>query len=645
MRWSDTLATVVLFVVAFLWFGLSLHRTIDLRDEGYLYYNVKRVAEGSVPHRDFVGLYGPGVYLLNALPYRLFGGEILPVRKSIAGIKAAAVALAYLIARHLVSTGFALVAAVLAAVFWGSVVWNLNTPYAALYTIPLGMLALLLLLRGLRHASHAWLFAAGVVAGSGVLFKQSLGAVIGYGLGLAVMAWAMASSEAAEKRRSSATSGSRNTVLALWLLAGSLVVAPFTDRLTAFAYALHFLPIHVLVGLVALRFARRGDGRAALTRGVPALSALTAGFALLPAAAAMVYASFGALGTLVYQMFVFPTHLVNYDLPVVLPPVGSWLLAGGVLSAVIGALASLRGQLLAGGALVVGGAAALAVSIFRVPEWNDNGVLVALLSGLLPTAIAFGVLAVLAARWFGRDRADALEPSSAAVVAVLCFQLMMAFQIFPRATFNVTLLLGTLTPLLGFLCARLATRRAPGNSPLRQRAAFAIVAVIPLFLGLHSAMDTASKGRLDSPDHAMTRPGTRGIEVIPDLYQAEGITAFEWMLDHVERTTESDTPIALLTNEFMVHVLSGRPNLFPEFTYYLFLFGWNFLPDDYLEHMPGEELIGRLRDADDPVVVDKDDFASANLRRHYPELYRYLEDAFVVDYTVGLYSVLRKKAS
>ena len=53
MRWSDALATVVLFVVAFLWFGLSLHRTIDLRDEGYLFTMISRVANGDVPHRDF----------------------------------------------------------------------------------------------------------------------------------------------------------------------------------------------------------------------------------------------------------------------------------------------------------------------------------------------------------------------------------------------------------------------------------------------------------------------------------------------------------------------------------------------------------------------------------------------------------------
>ena len=42
---GDVEIALLLFVLSFAYFGLTLGRTFDLRDEGYIYYGVKKVAE------------------------------------------------------------------------------------------------------------------------------------------------------------------------------------------------------------------------------------------------------------------------------------------------------------------------------------------------------------------------------------------------------------------------------------------------------------------------------------------------------------------------------------------------------------------------------------------------------------------------
>jgi hypothetical protein len=82
---------LLIFAGALAWFGRSLHLTLDLRDEGYLFYEIERVARGEVPHRDFRSVYGPLVYAANAPVYRASGGEILAVRRQLAVLRALAV--------------------------------------------------------------------------------------------------------------------------------------------------------------------------------------------------------------------------------------------------------------------------------------------------------------------------------------------------------------------------------------------------------------------------------------------------------------------------------------------------------------------------------------------------------------------------
>lgn len=345
-RWAEPGILLLVFVGALAWFGRSLHLTLDLRDEGYLFYEIERVASGEVPHRDFRSVYGPLVYAANAPVYRASGGEILAVRRQLAVLRAVAVVAVYAIARHLVARPYALLAALLATAYFGRVLWNLNTPYAALYTVPIALLALWLALHGLsrdrregardRPGPLLWLFAAGFASGASVLFKQSLGLACAYGLGMALVASGLLSESAGARARG------RGWILGLWGLAAVAIAAPFAAGIGALDYALHFLPLHTLLLVIGVRFARRGDTARALRTGLPRLAAFAAGFVLPLLATAALYASWGSLGLLADHMFALPMRLENYALPVDLPPPRAVALLGAGLAACAAGLFALR---------------------------------------------------------------------------------------------------------------------------------------------------------------------------------------------------------------------------------------------------------------------------------------------------------------
>ena len=181
-----------LFTAALAWFWLTLTRTFDLKDEGYFLYLASLVAAGDMPHRDFASVYGPGPYWLNGLLLASFDGQILPVRIAIAVFKATAVVLTFLMGRLLVARQFALLGGALALVYWGRFAWNFNAPYGVLYTLPLCMASVVLLIAALGRPSPGRLFASAIPLGVAMLFKQTVPLLVGVALALAIFAlWSL----------------------------------------------------------------------------------------------------------------------------------------------------------------------------------------------------------------------------------------------------------------------------------------------------------------------------------------------------------------------------------------------------------------------------------------------------------------------
>ncbi len=634
-RLADPAIAAALFVAALAYFGFGLHLTFDLRDEGFFLYNTLRVARGEIPHRDFVDAYGPGTHLLNAQLFRLFGVEIMPVRLLLAAVRASAVALSYLIARRLAPRPFAVLAALMATAYWGRVIWNLNSPYPALYTIPLCMLALLLLLGGRSGTPGRYYLLAGFASGAALLFKQSLAVVAAYGIVLAIVASGMLEQSARDGRW-------RLPVLLAWAVAGLAVALPFAAGLGATDYLLHFLPIHALLLVVGVHFARFGDATSLLARVTPRLALYGAGLLVVPTTVAAVYATWGALDELAFNMFWRPFQFPNYYVPVELPPFHSIALLASVAALATAGLLLLRGARLAALGLAVPGALLAAVAIRATGSALQLGIAVDRASGVLPALTAYAGLALLVAPL---GRRSGVEPVQRTLVAVLLFQQMMVFQIFPRAGFNYTMMLGTLTPVLAYLCFRWwQAAGVAGRARAPQRAAaFALVSLFPVSLVAYIVADAVWQPRPgELAWTAMRFPATRGIRLSPAEYRLHEVRVVEWLVDHIRAAEPADAPVFLLTNDRMLLLLSDRESLFPDHTFVLYGVGWDIVAAPDRDRLDAEELIQRLEREPDPIVVDRDDFSVDNFRAYLPDVARYVDDNFRVEYRIGTFRVLRK---
>jgi hypothetical protein len=631
---------LLIFAGALAWFGRSLHLTLDLRDEGYLFYEIERVARGEIPHRDFRSVYGPLVYAANAPAFRASGGEILAVRRQLAVLRALAVVAVYAIARQLVGRPHALLAALLAAAWFGRVLWNLNTPYAALYTVPVALLALWLALRGLLRGGLGWLFAAGLASGTAVLFKQSLGLACAWGLWMALTA----SGLLRESGRGNARG--RVAILCLWGLAGLAIAAPFAAGIDIRDYAIHFLPLHLLLAVIGVRFARRGDAKAALRTGLPRLAAFAAGLALPLLATAAVYASWGSLGNLVEHMFAVPMRLQNYRMPVDLPPAGALALIGAGLAACAAGLCALRG---ARAPALASALAALALGFAaRGPLGSVQQLLFAAdgFNGVLIALSATAGAALVAARLLPRDAPPA-GARTLALIGVLLVQSSMAFQIFPRGGFNTALVLGTIAPVAALLVERAgAAARRPGAAHPRLRAglAFALAAAVPVFLVSHIVKQVLSApAPAELADSDLRMPALRGVRVPPAEFRRDGLRSVEWLVDHLRSQQPADAPVLLITNEPMLLVLSGRRSLAPDHLLELFLIGLDMWPPDPWDPIVERDLLERLAAEPGALLVERDDASSLQLRRRFPGLDRTLDTQYGVEYRVGPYRVLRRR--
>ena len=639
-RWAEPVILLLVFAGALAWFGRSLHLTLDLRDEGYLFYEIERVAGGEVPHRDFRSVYGPLVYAANAPVYRASGGEILAVRRQLAVLRALAVVAIYAIARHLVARRYALVAAVLAAAWFGRVLWNLNTPYAALYTVPIALMALWLALRGLSRGRIGWLFAAGLASGLAVLFKQSLGLACGYGLGMALAASGLLSESARARPRG------RGWILLLWGLAAIAIAAPFAAAIGLRDYAVHFFPLHALLLVIGLRFARRGDPASALRVGLPRLAAFSAGLLLPLLATAALYASWGSLGQLADHMFLLPMRLENYGLPVELPPARALAVVGAILTASAAGLLALRG---ARGPAIALGLLALPIAFAaRGTLRSLDRILIAAdgFNGVLLAAATAAGAALVAARLLARGAPPA-GPRTLALIGVLLMQASMTFQIFPRGGFNTALVLGTLAPVAALLIERaVAAARRPGAARprLREGLAFALAALVPAFLVSHIVVQVL---RAPAPtaleDSDLHLPALQGVRVPPPEFQRDNLRAVEWLVDHLKAQQPADAPLLLITNEPMLLVLSGRRSLAPDYLLELFLIGLDLWPAGPQDAGIEKSLLERLAATPGAMLVERDDASSLLLRHRFPELDRTLSTQFGVEYRVGPYRVLRRK--
>jgi hypothetical protein len=659
--WFDIGISCLLFVAALAYFSLTFTRTFELRDEGFILFEGARTAAGEIPHRDFIDVYGPAVFAVNGLTLWLFDGKILPLRIVLALVKAGAVVLTFLISRLLATRAFAVFGALLAVAYWGRLSWNLNTPYAALYTIPLCMLAVFVLIIALLRGSTRGYFGAGLIAGTAILFKQSLGIFNAYGMLLAVCAVGMLDEEPTKKSLSVAS-----VALALWFLAAIALVMPFVSIMGLRDYLLHFLPFHLLMALVAAAVLVRGGFGSPVSTFKNRLCPLALGLAVMPAITACVYRYWGSLDVLVFNMFVFPRTYANYYIAAPVPPLSLSLFMIGALALVSSILLIVRGRRASAVVLGTLASALIVVARYVVPVGQletvhvgyvasryveglrlyDLGTLWRVwdfLDGVQSPAISVIALAVFASS-FLRSAEPRRSRVIRVVIPLVLFQTLMCFQVFPRATYNLWQTQGALMPLLTIVLFRWYRLGAPAGASLHRRASAALItALLPLWMLAPVVQRVVLPDEESAPRRTLNLPATSGITLSEFDVKWNHIDEFEKLVTFLRTRTPTDAPIFLLTNEPMILFLSQRETLFPERAFYLSLLGWEMLPEAQREGLDVDAMIERLENTPETILISRAELPSLRFLTLLPGLHDFVLRKYEVMTRIGSYLLLRQK--
>jgi hypothetical protein len=145
----------------------------------------ERVLEGEIPYRDFYKIQTPGILLLNAALFKLFGTSLLTAMTGVLAFKTLTVLMVFLTARLVVSQAIALIPAMLTFVWLtpGGPFRPAPIQYEMLFIIAATYFTLKWMTS--RRALH--IFAAGLSVGLIAVFKQNVGVYSALALALSLV--------------------------------------------------------------------------------------------------------------------------------------------------------------------------------------------------------------------------------------------------------------------------------------------------------------------------------------------------------------------------------------------------------------------------------------------------------------------------
>ncbi|XVJ68842.1 MAG: hypothetical protein HEQ39_03700 [Rhizobacter sp.] len=172
--------------ISLYWVSRFFDRGLSVVDEGFIASLSMRVLGGELPYRDFFTLITPGVFLLHAGLYDLFGPSLLVGRYVLLGIASTVPVLIYAIARRRLHPLPSLAAAALSLIWGPSALENINhanynwlSHFFALIGLWLASIGIDLSIRTPSATTKKRLmgtaFLTGLSLGLAVLFKQNIG--------------------------------------------------------------------------------------------------------------------------------------------------------------------------------------------------------------------------------------------------------------------------------------------------------------------------------------------------------------------------------------------------------------------------------------------------------------------------------------
>ncbi|NQU07296.1 MAG: glycosyltransferase family 39 protein, partial [Candidatus Abyssubacteria bacterium] len=318
----------IVIMGAVLYFSLTYYRTINPVDEGYLLYNYVKTAEGQIPHLDFYDNYGPAIYWLGGGLFKLFGTSLMVIRVFMVILKTAMALLVFLIARKILPTLFALIAAFLFVLTWGDPYFPaMNVLYAGYISHFLALLGILFIIQYVKRENLAWLLGTSVCLGLSALFKFHSAAfdLIGFSVFLTLKEQARRFGPESPENPGADIGSIPTRLMRAGKCAGILMVMIFylalfvRDHLDLYYFLIFLFPYFLLLGHILIADLKSfGPGEAtrrptaALRKCYIEIGLLLSGPVVFLALVLIYYYAVDGLDELIYDTFALPMAMKFY---------------------------------------------------------------------------------------------------------------------------------------------------------------------------------------------------------------------------------------------------------------------------------------------------------------------------------------------
>jgi hypothetical protein len=193
----DRFVLLVVACVSLYWVSRFYDRGMSVIDEGFVAALSMRIVNGEIPYKDFFTLLIPGVFLLHAGLYELFGPTLWIGRCVLLVVSTGIPVLVYLIARHRLHALPSALAAGLSLIWGPHALEHINHANYNWLASFCGLTALWLTNRWVRayqnnHGCphHSSLFCIGLALGLSIFFKQTIGGYAFIAIALFVLFYA-----------------------------------------------------------------------------------------------------------------------------------------------------------------------------------------------------------------------------------------------------------------------------------------------------------------------------------------------------------------------------------------------------------------------------------------------------------------------
>ncbi|MBW2388129.1 MAG: glycosyltransferase family 39 protein [Deltaproteobacteria bacterium] len=642
------LVLALLFLLAAAYMRLALFIPVSWTDEGVLVYPIWRVAEGELPYRDFQQMYGPSLFFLGGLVFRIFGSDLAVLRYLLLGVKAATCVMVYLGARRISGRPFAYIAYALAVVLAG-LIWPVSSvPYASFFGTALCLAGLLSFL-ALERRFLLGCAVAGLCFGLAATFKQTTGAFAFLALALYLLL-----EDGKWRGRPSAifAIAIRTSRWFVLLFAAAVAILYLAPRNPFWNLVLLLSPALFLIGHLALRELRRGSDPESELRSFWGTVTLSLAFLAPLSGYAIFYLSLGLGDEILFNTVTGIPSAVAWISPFPIPTANFvlWQLSclGGFASAAIWrhrSTTTLRGfRLWAFAGLVT--LSLLSFAALAAKGWQARGEdwwfwgSSDLLFGVPFVVVWLSLAGVV--RLGPVDETNRTTSRRRSFLLFACYAPMSLLWLYPAADiWHILAVLPSCLPLLATLLERFW--QLPGadgqNARSWQIARSGLIGSFCIALALPSVRDVLRE-RGEKPGFEQPLARATGVRGGSGLYSPTRNAGK--LVRYLNQQERRDEALFVLSGKHLFYFLTDRVSPVQEFEYIFYLVGFDSLREERAnELIDVDELLRRLGEVRPLIIDDDSDDHAENVRRMYPGLADFIITHYREEKQFGSFRLLR----